>query len=166
MDSTPAFSLDGKSWAYADYAKKAIVVCATETARCQILRKDDSIPTWPTFAPDGQSLAYLTQVGSTQLIVVSTSDGHYRASWDARYQCPPVWSSNTTLWNVEVSAGRPVWYERDTTGRKTGKRFEVPPDATADEFRCWPQKPSLASPFSQPVHVEVEHTSLLLGLPD
>ncbi|HLK88764.1 MAG TPA: serine/threonine-protein kinase [Polyangia bacterium] len=165
-DATPAFSADGETWAYADYTQKAIVVCATASGKCTPLRRDDAIPAWPTFSPDGESLAYLTQVGSTQLTIVSARDGHYRTSWGASYNCPPVWSSPTTLWNIEVSEGRRIWYERDLTGRKTGKRFQAPANSTSDEAHCWESTPSSASPFSQPVHVEIEQTSLLLGVTD
>ena len=46
----------------------------------------------PRFSPDGEKVAYLTQVGSTQLTIISARDGHTLTSWDACYQCEPVWS--------------------------------------------------------------------------
>jgi hypothetical protein len=166
-DVVPSFSPDGGRWSYVDYAHNDIMLCSLSTDNCRVLRNDQLRPTWPTFSPDGKNLAYLTVVGSTQLTIISATEGHYLVSWDALYQCPPIWSSPTTLWSVEVSGGRRVWYERDLTGKKTGKRFEAPPaGSTSDEFGCWPQAESLGSPLSVPTHIEVAETSLILDAPN
>ena len=68
-------------------------------------------------------------------------DGHVVASWGAYYQCPPVWSSATTLWSLEVSGGKYFWSERDvTTGVRTGNRKDGPQaNDTLDEVLCWPK---------------------------
>jgi hypothetical protein len=165
-DITPAFAPDGRSWAYADYAQKSIIICLVGGGTCRVLRNDQLLPALPTFSPDGESLAYVTQVGSTQMTIVSAKDGHYLVSWDACSLCPPIWSSASTVWSLEILAGGYVWFERDLAGRKTGKRYETPAeDAPTDEFHCWPKLPSTNSPFSRSVRVEREETSLLLGLP-
>ena len=165
-DFAPQFSPDGRAWVYADYAQKSIMICSVSGGACRVLRNDPLLPSWPTFAPDGESLAYATQVGSTQMTIVSAKDGHYLVSWDACSLCPPVWSSAATVWSLEISAGRYVWVERDIGGKKTGKRYEMPAeDAPTDEFHCWPKMPSANSPFSHSVRVEREESSLILGLP-
>lgn len=165
-DITPGFSPDGRSWVYADYAQKSVILCSLSGGTCRVLRHDPLLPSWPTFSPDGENLAYATQAGSTQLTVVSAKDGHYLVSWDASSLCPPVWSSGATVWSLEISAGRYVWFERDLSGKKTGKRYQMPADETpTDEFHCWPKVASTNSPFSHSVRVEREETSLLLGLP-
>ena len=140
--------------------------CTIGKGTCRPLRHDELLPTWPRFSPDGEKLAYLTQVGSTQLTVVSAKDGHTLTSWDACYQCEPVWSSATTVWALEISAGHRVWFERDAmTGKKTGNRFEAPSEgAGADASQCWPKTPPSDAPFAQPAHAEIEQSSLILGL--
>src|SRR5206468_12165224 len=70
-DAAPDFSPDNQSWVYSDYARKSIMLCSLGKATCRLLRHDELIPTWPRFSPDGEKLAYLTQVGSTQLTVIS-----------------------------------------------------------------------------------------------
>ncbi len=165
-DVAPNFSPDGRLWTYADYAQKDVMLCTSTGDSCRVLRNEPQLPAWPVFSPDGDRIAYLTLNGSTQLTIVSADDGHYQVSWDASYQCPPVWSSARTLWSLEVKSGHRVWFERDLTGRKTGKRFDAPAEGEAlDESQCWPRNPS-ASPFAPPVHVEVEQTSSIVSLPN
>ncbi len=165
-DVTPDFSPDGRWWAYADYTRKSIILCSVSGGTCRVLRNDELLPSWPKFSPDGKSLAYATQVGSTQVTVISAEDGHYLVSWDAFPLCPPVWSSWATVWSLEIFAGRYVWFERDLTGKKTGKRYETQrEDAPTDEFHCWPKAPSPDSPPPQQIRVERAETSRLLALP-
>jgi hypothetical protein len=165
-DASPDFSPDSQSWVYVDYVQKNIILCSVDGGTCRSLRHDELLPTWPRFSPDGEKLAYLTQVGSTQLTIISARDGHLLASWDACYQCEPVWSSATTLWALEISSGHRVWVERNVaTGKKTGNRFDAPTEeAGADASQCWPKKPPADAPFAQPVHTETEQSSLILGL--
>jgi dipeptidyl aminopeptidase/acylaminoacyl peptidase len=167
FDVTPQFSPDGQSWVYADYDRKSIVLCEVSGGTCRVLRNDQLLPSWPTFSPDGEKLAYVTQVGSTQVTIVSARDGHYLDSWNASSLCPPAWSSAATVWSLEISAGRYVWFERDIREKKkTGKRYETQLEgAPTDDFQCWPKTPSPNSPPSQSVRVETEVTSVLLGLP-
>jgi hypothetical protein len=165
-DVAPDVSPDLRTWAYADYVRKTIMLCSIRGNECRVLRQDELLPTWPRFSPDGARLAYVTQLGSTQLTIISATDGHYQASWDARYECPPAWSSATTLWSLEILSGRRVWIERDISGRRTGKRVNAPVEGgSADEFQCYPKVPALDPAFPQPVHVETEETSVVLRLP-
>ena len=165
-DVSPDFTPDGQSWAYADYARKSIVVCSMVGGSCGVLHKDELLPTWPRFSPDGKNLAYVTAIGSTQLTVVSATDGRYRISWDASYKCPPVWSSARTVWSLEVSLGHFSWIERNVaTGKKTGKRLEVPVQGALDELRCWSDDSSTAFPPSRSVSVQTEERSLVLAVP-
>ena len=164
-DVCPEFSPDGKSWAYADYAQKSINLCSVGSEKCRVLCSDQLLPAYPKFSPDGQRLAYVTQVGSTRVTVVSPRDGHELVSWDASSRCAPVWSSQTTLWSLEISAGRYTWFERDMQGTKTGKRYEPPAEEVpTDEYHCWTKRPSSNSPILQPVQVLREETSRLLRL--
>ena len=165
-DVEPTFSTDGRSWSYADYAQKSIMVCSRSDDACRVLQKDEMLPSWPRFSPGGQTLAYLTTVGVSKLVVVSISDGHVVASWSAYYQCPPVWSSATTLWSLEVAGGKYFWSERDvTTGMRTGNRQDGPhPNVALDEVQCWPKSASSESPFFQKVRVESQEVSRLLKL--
>jgi hypothetical protein len=166
-DIAPDFSKDGRWWAYADLAQKSIMICSTADGSCRILCHDDLWPTAPRFSPDGSQIAYLTQTGAPQLTIVSVKDGQILQSWDTYRQCLPVWSSPTTIWSFEAQAKDYLWAERNTTtGRRTGKRIEVPsPDVALSEFRCWSQNPAVESPFFQRVRVETKEKTRLLRLP-
>lgn len=165
-DVGPSFSEDGRSWAYADYAQKSIMVCSTASQQCRVLHRDELLPYWPRFSPNGEFLAYLTEVGASKLVVVSTRDGQVRASWDAYYECPPIWSSPTTLWSFQVASGHYAWFERDAmSGTKTGNRFEVPNDqVTVGEVQCWPRSAPVDSRFFQRERVETMEVSRILKI--
>ena len=167
FDVLPNFSKDGRWWAYADYAQKSIKVCSTDRGLCRVLRGDEQWPTDPRFSPDGSQIAYLTQVGATRLSIASVSDGEIKQSWDAFGQCPPIWSSPTTIWSFEAATGHYLWAERNTaTGQRTGKRIEMPDrDVALSEFKCLPDNVSSDSPFFQRVRVETKETTRLLRLP-
>jgi WD40 repeat protein len=166
FDVSPNFSKDGRWWVYADYAQKSIRICSTNGGTCRVLRRDDQWPTNPGFSPDGSQIAYVTQTGTTRLTIVSVSDGEIRQSWDAFGQCPPIWSSPTTIWSFETFAGHYLWTERNTlTGQRTGKRIEVPDrDVALSEFKCLPYNIASDSPLFQRVRVETKETSRLLRL--
>ena len=165
-DVGPDFSKDGRSWVYADYAQKSIMLCSTVAGTCRVLRRDEQLPTWPRFSPDGGQVAYLTQIDVPRLIIVSAEDGRVEQSWDAYWQCPPIWSSSTTLWNFETVAQHYYWFERDTlSGKKTGNRLEVANDNVGfEEVKCWPTNVSRDSPFFQPVRIETKEITKLLRL--
>ena len=88
-DAEPSFARDARRWAYADYARKSIMICAGLSDGCRVLRQDESLPTWPRFSPDGELLAYVTEVGASKLVIVSTKDGALKASWGRALQVSP-----------------------------------------------------------------------------
>jgi serine/threonine-protein kinase len=148
-DTSPDFSPDGTRWAYVDYLNKSIMICAGEEA-CRVLKKDELLPTWPRFSPDGNRLAYVTQVGTPRLIVVTLGDGREEQIGPMRWQCPPVWSSPTTIWSLEGTGRLQYWVERQAVGGAlTGQRIVL--GATDDT--CWPAVSQPESPFFS--HVEV-----------
>jgi hypothetical protein len=144
LDVRPDFSPDGRSWAYVDYARKNIMLCSGMPSPCRVLHTDDHLPSWPRFSPDGAHLAYVTQVGTQRVMVVALQNGAIQEVGPAFSQCPPVWSTATTLWTFEGSPKRYFWSERNVqTGTSTGRRIEMGDtmnDAVQDpdESRCWP----------------------------
>jgi serine/threonine protein kinase len=164
-DVGPSFSPDGKQWAYADYSRKSIMLCSTESAKCRALVRDEFLPCWPKFSPDGRTIAYVTQLSRFQLLLVSAEDGRTRAAWDTHPECPPAWSSANTLWSLESSLGQYVWSERDTTGRRTGKRFTASSENLEPlEASCSPPPSSAGSRSLPDVEVRTVEASKLLVL--
>ncbi|HVV50673.1 MAG TPA: WD40 repeat domain-containing serine/threonine protein kinase [Polyangia bacterium] len=154
-DVEPCFSPDGHHWLYADYAKKSIMFCSFDDGKCKVL-SEDALPSSLTFSPDGKNVAYLVQVGSPKLKVISTKDGAQRATWDAVIQCPPAWTSESRIWTLETSEGRYAWAERDiATGGKTGNRSVEKKMDPALEIQC---PVTRESPFSR--HVRIEHSEV------
>jgi len=166
-DVEPDISRDGRWWVYSDYAQKSIMLCSTAGESCRALRRDELWPSWPKFSPDGSRVAYVTLTSAPRLTILSVADGLVQQSWDAYPQCPPVWSSATTLWSLEVSAGRYAWAERNTiTGERTGNRVNVADSEVAlSEASCWPADVGPDSPFFRRVRVETKETTRLLSLP-
>jgi hypothetical protein len=164
QDVTPDFGPDGRTWAYADYARRSIMLCPPGHDRCDVLITDERLPASPRFSPDGKSIAYLTTIGSTQLTIASASDGTRKISWDARPDCPPVWSSGTTVWSVALSGGHYAWVEREVaTGRATGNRVAASAEAATDRVKCWSEVLPPGSPLSRSVGVATEERALLLN---
>jgi serine/threonine protein kinase len=165
-DVAPAFSADGTLWAYADYAKKSLILCTAKTANCRVLRTDEMLPTSPRFSPDGRRLAYITQISPSRLGVISLGDGAVQQLGQTLWQCPPVWTSPSNLWSFEGTVGRFYWAERNVaSGARTGKEIEVKQDPAApDEIECWPSNQPANSPFHQRLKVKAVENSKLLGL--
>jgi Tol biopolymer transport system component len=163
VDVEPSFSRDGKRWTYADYAHMGIMLCATDSGLCRVLRHEFVLANSPTFSPNGEQIAYLTQLNRPQLVIVSTKDGAVRGSWDAHPACAPVWSSDTTVWSLESSAGQYVWSERDLTGRRT-TTHSVPSGDSLEpgEIQCSPKGAAPDSPWFQRVEIENVDTSRVL----
>ncbi|HEY6475501.1 MAG TPA: hypothetical protein VI456_02905, partial [Polyangia bacterium] len=162
---TPEFSPDGRSWVYANYDRKSIVLCSNASSTCRDLGKDDGMPTRPRFSPDGRNIAYVTQIGVPRLVIISAIDGSVRASWDAYYECPPVWSRAGTIWSLEASGHRYWWSEREVERwTKTGNRIETPNEnVTLEDVQCWPKDSRVDSPLFKTVRVEADETSRFLA---
>jgi serine/threonine-protein kinase len=165
-DVEPQFSPDGSLWAYADYAQKSIMLCTTSDSKCRVLVRDELLPTWPRFSPDGKRLAYLTQVNVPRLSVLSLQDGAIRQLGDTHYQCPPVWASPDSLWNVEGESGQFFWSEREVeSGTKTGRRLNLDTNMEDPQLvECWPSSAKPGSPFFRSLRVEAKEEFELLRL--
>jgi serine/threonine-protein kinase len=168
-DVFPDFSPDGSKWIYVDYVRRSIMLCATASAQCRVLRRDEMLPTSPRFSPDGSKIAYVRFGAVSQLMAFSVSDGKEWPMGGTHYQCPPVWSSPERLWSFEGSAaGGYTWVEKEiATGLRTGRRVQVSDNQNAvnDELDCWPRDVDTTSPFFRKLRVETEETSSVLRLP-
>jgi serine/threonine-protein kinase len=169
FDTLPDFSPDGRAWAFIDYTTKSIMICASATQSCRPLRRDEMLPAWPKFSPDGKKLAYVTQVGVPKLMIVDRSNGTAWQVGDAHWQCAPVWSSSRTVWGFEGSPGHYFWTERDIeTQTRTGGRLDVKKNvADPSAMECWPsdEEVGIGSPFFRRVRIETEEESRLLRIP-
>jgi hypothetical protein len=163
-DNAPAASPDGHTWAYADHEHGAIVLCAsTAASTCRALRAEDLLPIWLRFSPDGKRLAYVTQARSPQLMVVSVGDGSARRVASAHRECPPLWASDTTIWNLEAIEGKQLWTERNVdTGGKTGHRLDV--RTSLADGDCRPADGRYDSPLFREPRIDSEETAVLLRI--
>ncbi len=168
MDFTPAFAPDGRRWVYADYVQKAIMICPSVNDRCRVLVKDDGLPVFPVFAPDGGSIAYVTQLGRTQVRVVDATTGEEHRAWDGVWICAPIWSGNKTVWTVETNGGRHYWTEHDlSTGGKIGPPLPFE-NEDGDDFlwtNCQPAGVERASPLFRRLRIRREEESRVLLTP-
>ena len=124
-DVEPRFSPAGHQWAYADYARKSIMLCSFDTHSCRVLREDE-LPSSPAFSPDGQNLAYLAQVGAQQLKIVSDRRRKRARVLGRLLSMRP--SLVVVVEDLEPGnlGGHYIWWERDTTtGAKTGNHLDV-----------------------------------------
>jgi dipeptidyl aminopeptidase/acylaminoacyl peptidase len=166
LDSTPDFSPDAKSWIYADYAAKRIVLCPWNDGKCEPVREDDQLPTWPRFSPDGQKIAYVTQVSPSRNMILDLKSRRVSQLGSSHPECPPVWSSATTVWSFEGSPHHYSWCERDvTTGTKTGRQIAMAESLVSlSEDACWPDEAAPDSPLFRRLRVESKEESRLLRL--
>jgi hypothetical protein len=165
-DVQPAFSPDGRSWVYSDYARKRIMLCSQSDSpgSCRILREDNRLPSRPTFSPDGGRVAYVTQLGTPKAVVVSIASSTPDVSWDTHHQCPLVWSSSDRVWSFELAQGKYVWFERSAySGRRTGQRFEMSRAGSLSpgDTHCWPATGEVPFPLPE-VQIEADEVSQLL----
>jgi dipeptidyl aminopeptidase/acylaminoacyl peptidase len=168
FDTSPDFSPDGQSWIYVDYPRRSIMICTTGTNQCRVLRRDEILPTWPRFSPDGSKVAYVRNGTVSQMMVFSISDGRELPLGGTHWQCPPVWSSSSNIWTFEGSAGGYAWVEKEIdTGLRTGRRQQVADNQSAvnDDLECWPKDVDVTSPFFRKLRVETEEMSSILRLP-
>ncbi|HVV17550.1 MAG TPA: protein kinase [Polyangia bacterium] len=138
--ATPAFAPDGQRWAYADYRQKAVLVCEDRSGtRCARVYRDESLPTQPTFSPDGRWLAVATELRTPRVVTVAIANGAVRGSWDAARVCGPVWSADQTVWSIEKVATGLTWSERTPEGRRTGRHVALTEADAVGDGRCWPE---------------------------
>jgi tRNA A-37 threonylcarbamoyl transferase component Bud32/Tol biopolymer transport system component len=166
-DVQPEFSSDGRSWIYADYAKKSLMTCSSSDGTCRVLHRDEMLPSWPRYSPDGARIAYLSQVYPSRLVAIALRDSAVTQLGAAYPQCPPIWSSSQNLWGFEGTPGHYFWSERNViTGAKTGRTRDIEKTfAAADEVECWPKDEHQGSQFFQALRVETEERSDFLRLP-
>jgi hypothetical protein len=125
-DVRPNFSPDGQQWTYVDYSRKSVMLCANTHGGCKVLRYDEMLPTWPTFSPDGRKIAYITQMGTPRLLTVSLEDGKTEQIGPMHTQCPPIWSSPTSIWSLEGAGKEHRWVERDVeSAAATGRAIHL-----------------------------------------
>jgi serine/threonine protein kinase len=168
MDLCPSFSPSGREWTYVDYSKKGVMACAGAGASCRILKTDDSLPLFPVFAPNGSSIAYLTQLGRTQVRIIDAHTGSDQRAWDAVPVCPPVWSETGTLWTVESNSGRHYWAEHDaSTGQRIGGPLPFASEEQEDFERtnCQPAGADESSPLFQRISIRREHEARVFVAP-
>ena len=144
------------------------MICTTGTNQCRVLRRDEMLPTWPRFSPDGSKVAYVRHNAVSQLIAFSVSDGKEWPMGGTHWQCPRSGRRQTTS---GCSKDLPVgyaWVEKEVeTGLRTGRRVQVVDNqsAVSDELECWPKDVDVTSPFFRKLRVETEETSSILRLP-
>jgi serine/threonine-protein kinase len=163
-DTAGAMAPDGRQWAYADYNDKRIMLCAALDGPCRAIHEEALLPVWLRFSPSSRQLAYVTQAKMPQLTVISLADGKAHRIAAAHWECPPVWSSETTVWSLESERGRYIWSERDvTSGGSTGKRADIP--ARLEDQECELAVADPASPFFQRVQIKVEERAEIWRVP-
>jgi hypothetical protein len=171
LDLEPDVSADGSRWIYFDGARQLLMLCVGRSATsCSVVRKEETLSTWPRFSPDGNKIAYVTMTGSQRVSLLSLSDGVVKRLGAAFAQCPPLWSSPTKLWTFEGSAKRYFWIEREVeTGKATGREIDMgeslnDANQDPDERRCWPADDVKGATFFPKLRIEKEEVSSLLLL--
>jgi hypothetical protein len=164
-DVSPDFAPDGDRWTYVDYSRKSVLLCENKHGGCKALRNDEMLPTWPKFSPDGRKIAYLTQMGTPRLMLVSLDDGKTEQLGPMHRECPPIWSSPGTIWGLEGAGNAYRWVERYVeNSAATGRTIPLRNHGDISDGGCWPDVSDPNSPFFQRVQVETEEASTLLDL--
>jgi hypothetical protein len=145
FDGVPSFADGSARWVYADYHNKAIVTCLEE--RCSELLRSDEVLDLPAMAPDEKHVAFVSLAGVPHLRIVDTQGKITRDLGPTASECPPVWTSATSLWVFSGAGARREWTEFDVDlGKKTG-RAKSATTFNADEGRCGWENEEPSSPF-------------------
>jgi serine/threonine-protein kinase len=148
FDLLPSFSSDGKTWLYSDYQRKAIMRC--DGRSCSELRRDNLLMAWPTPSPDGGKIAVVTQEGTPHLKVMDATGGRLKDLGPTAPECPPVWTSSSTLWAFAGAGDKREWREIDvTSGSRTGNA-KAATGIGPDEANCDIEGEPAGSPFYRP----------------
>jgi serine/threonine protein kinase/Tol biopolymer transport system component len=150
-DCVPSFAPDGMSWLYADYERKAIMRC--EHDACRELVRDPQLPEWPVIAPDQKHIAYITVYGSPRLLMANADGNHRLDLGPTAVECPPVWTSATSLWAFSGGGDQREWAEIDVSrGSRTG-RSKPARTFNPDKQTCGWEDELPSSPFYQRVRI-------------
>jgi serine/threonine protein kinase len=145
-DRTPSFSEDGKTFVFVRLSTKAIVLCLGDSTNCHEVRTENLLPVWSRLAPDGRSIAYVTQIGVPRVHVISTDGQSDRDLGPARADCPSIWTAADRLWIYQGSDRERHWAEFDlAAGHLTGREKKAPPIGGPNE--CWRDTEEWSSPF-------------------
>ncbi|HVZ72238.1 MAG TPA: protein kinase [Polyangia bacterium] len=146
-DCVPSFSRDGSSWVYADYGAKAIVACTGKA--CVPVRHEAALPSWPRLSPDGAKIAYTAVTGTPHLFVIDRSGENRRDLGAITFECPPVWTSSSSLWGFTGAGKERHWDEIDVaSGNRTG-RSKPATFFNADSGECGLEREPADSPFHE-----------------
>jgi hypothetical protein len=104
------------------------------------------LPVWSRLAPDGHSIAYVTQIGVPRVHVISTDGQSDRDLGPARADCPSIWTAADHLWIYQGSDSERHWAEFDLAAdHLTGREKEAPSIGGPNE--CWRDTEGWSSPF-------------------
>jgi Protein kinase domain len=143
-DLTPSFLPGGTGWLYARDTGE-IIECSLSAGDCVRVHADSLLPAYPTADPSGQRIAYITQLQSSRVRVISRTGGGTQRDLGPALLCEPVWTSSRWLW-VVISApqGTRIWAEIDAdSGERSGRVRSV--RAVEEQDQC---------PFPNGLHVE------------
>jgi serine/threonine-protein kinase len=144
-DCLPSFSADGTAWLYVNYAHRAIVRC--HGSQCAEVTTEPQLPQWPVMSPDSQSIAFVTVYGTPRIHVMDANGGTKHDLGPTAIECPPVWTSNRSLWSFSGAGAEREWAELDVvTGRRTGRTKPAPTFNPDDQTCGWESEPP-TSPF-------------------
>ncbi|HEV3031293.1 MAG TPA: protein kinase [Polyangia bacterium] len=163
LDATPSFSQDGELWTYADYHRRAIVLC--DAAGCKNVWSE-KLPAWPTISPDRKHIAFIDQGGMNHLRVINMDGSSKRDLVPLNVECPPIWTSATSLWGLSGSGNDRTWQEIDLgTGNRTG-RSKLAVAADPDAPICGAQSEPAGSPFFQHTRIISRETWEARSIPN
>jgi serine/threonine protein kinase len=168
LDVEPNFGADGDAWTYVDYSQKAIMLCSIKRGSCAQVARSEFLPGVPRLSPDGQRIAFVTQLGTPRLNIVRLEDKRVVDLGAVRHGCPPVWSSPIRVWAFDGTARSASWAERDVvSNEKTGARIDVlNPMDEAGEGQCYPRNLPPDSLLYKRLRVERREFFRLFRLPN
>ena len=100
------------------------MICTAGADQCRVLRRDEMLPAWPRFSPDGSKMAYVKLRNDTPRLMAFSVSGRTR-NGNGRHALAV--SARLVVvedrLGFEGSAGRYAWVEKEVeTGLRTGRR--------------------------------------------